>query len=315
MNLERIGSITSELSANLLKSIVLPPGGLLGWITRNQRALFARDKQRSGRPELRQEHTLDVAQAAFPNGPVVLFGGYPAPDEAVVEAVHLAGGRSAHVAVIPVAAIVDPAASAAEAMRIFTRYGMKKMSIFELDSREKATSSEWCARLATFDAVVLCGESPAQGLQVLQATLASITLREMVQAGKLLVGIDGGAALVGSRLFPSAEVDQVSPGLSIIPGLLFDTDLTQAGRLGRLDRAMSQEDAALMLGVGIDAGSALVIQGSDAKVLGEGSVTFIDPRERGAEEGPKQHLLYDGYRMNLRLRRVTAPQPAASGAR
>jgi len=314
VNLHRIGSITSELSTNLLKSIVVPPGGLLGWLSRSGKGGLLKErlnpKPKTGRSDRRADDTLDIAQVAFPAGPVVLMAGYPAPDEAVVEAVHLAGGRSARVAVIPVAAVADPAASAADAIRIFTRFGMKKMELLELQSREQATSQEWSDRLATYDAVVLCGESPAQGLQVLQATLASVTLRDMVQAGKLLVGIEGGAALIGSRLFANGDVGQPSPGLSILPGLLFDMNVGQADRRVRLAQAMAQEDAALMLGAGIEAGAALVVQGGEAKVLGESSVILLDPRERAEEEGPRTITLLDGYRVNLRLRRVTPPQPA-----
>ncbi|MFZ5816648.1 MAG: cyanophycinase [Bacillota bacterium] len=315
MNLERLGSITSELSSNLIKSIVVPPGGLLGWFTRH-RADRARERQRLSRPDLRGDDSLDIALAEYPAGPVVLLGGSPYPDEAIVEAIHLAGGRSARVAVIPVAAIVDPAASAAEAMRLFTRFGMKKVELFSLDSREKAASQEWCTRLAEFDAVVLCGESPAQGLQVLQATLAAVTLRDMVAAGKLLVGIDAGAAILGSRAFSSSEVSEATAGLGVLPALIVDTEFTQCSRFGRLAKALGVEGASLMLGAGLDAGAALVVVSGEARVLGESSVTFLDPRERdGGTNALKVHLLTDGYRMNLRLRRPVAPQKAASLSR
>lgn len=318
MNLERLGSLTSELSSNLLKSIVVPPGGLLGWLTRH-RAALTREKHKLTRPDLRPDDALDIAVAEFPAGPVILLGGCPVPDEAVVEALHLAGGRSIRLAVMPVAAIVDPAATAAEAIRFFTRFGMKKVELFDLDAREKATSPDWCARLTEYDAVVLCGESPARGLQVLQATLAAVTLRDMVHAGKLLVGLSAGASILGSRVFPSAEVDEVTAGLGILPGLLLDTQFTQLSRFSRLAKAMTAEEACCMLGAGLDSGSALVLSGGEAKVLGESNVTFLDPRDRsnaieGSTGGLKVHLLTEGFRMNLRMRRPIAPQKAESVA-
>lgn len=314
MNLDRLGSLTSELSSNLIKSIVVPPGGLLGWFTRH-RAAWSREKQKLTRPDVRPDDGLDIAQAEFPAGPVVLMGGAPVPDEAVVESVHLAGGRSIKMAVIPVAAVADPAASAAEAMRLFTRFGMKKVERFDLDSREKATSPDWCERLATYDAVVLCGESPAQGLQVLQATLAAVALRDMVHAGKLLVGVDAGGAILGSRVFPSGEVDEVTAGLGILPGMLLDTECTQSARIGRLSQAIGAIDSALMLGAGIDGGAALVVSGGEAKVLGETSVSFLDGRDLVGNDGVKVHQLTEGFRMNLRMRRVIAPPKAEPMAR
>src|SRR5690606_38834396 len=93
-------------------------------------------------------------------------------------------------------------ARAAVAARAFTRFGMKHVEPVLLDSREKAADPEWVARLREYDAIVLCGDSPARGLHVLQATAAAAALRDHVKAGRLLVGIDAGAAILGSRLFP-----------------------------------------------------------------------------------------------------------------
>lgn len=295
MNLDRLGSITSELSSNLLKSIVVPQGGLLGWLTR------PRERPKS---TVRPDDGSETSMAEFPAGPVVLLGGAPVPDEAVVESIHLAGGRAIKMAVIPVAAVADPAASAAEATRLFTRFGMKKVELFPLDSREKAASPEWCEKLAGFDAVLLCGESPAQALQVLQATLAAVTLGEMVKGGKLLIGLDGAAAALGSRAFPSGEAEAFTTGLGILPGLLLETGAPESSAPERLLQTMAAPEAAQMLGVRLDLGSALVLSGGEAKVLGESAVTFHDPRQGGA--GVQR--LTEGFRINLRARRVMAPQ-------
>lgn len=319
MNLERLGSITSELSSSLLKSIVVPPGGLRGWFARH-RAPSNRDRSRNGRPDAWSASPREATAAAeYPSGPVILMGGSPAPDEAVVEAVHLAGGRSVRVAVVPVAASRDPEAAAAQATRIFTRYGMKKMEPLLLDSREKADGPAWAERLSQYEAVVLCGDSTARGLEILEATRAGDALRGMVQAGRLVVGIEAGAALLGSRLF-SGEEEAVAAGLGILPDLLIDTAFTQSEHFSRLVRALSGDGTDGLLGAGLDAGAALVVVDGEAKVLGETTVTFVDPRERALETeatpgGLKVHLLTDGYRMNLRLRRATPPERTQAAAR
>lgn len=319
MKLERLGSLTSELSSNLLKSIVVPQGGLLGWITRH-RAERLRERLSALRPDARPDDALQTAMAEWPSGPVVLMGGAPVPDEAVVEAVHLAGGRSARMAIVPAAAQEDPAAAAASALRLFTRFGMKKAEIVELESRERATSPDWCIRLSEFDAVVLCGESTARGLQVLQATLAAVTLQEMLHTGKLLVGLNAGAAILGSRVFPGMEEGAPTAGLGILPGLLVDTEFTQRSRFSRLAGAMRAGEAGSMLGAGLDGGAAVVVQDGEARVVGEGSVTILDPRVQPSGssapvDGLKVHLMTEGYRLNLRMRRLMAPQKSEAIAR
>lgn len=309
MNLDRLGSFTAELSTNLLKSIVVPQRGLRAWLSRH-RSVNPRGK--SGRPDGRTDRALDVSTAPFPAGPVILMGGTPVPDEAVVAAVHLAGGRSARLAVVPAAA-TNPEEAAALAARAFTRFGMKRVEPVLLDSREKAVDPEWVARLREYDAIVLCGDSPSLGLHVLQATAAAAALREHVQAGKLLVGIDAGAAILGSRLFPHATDDGVTVGLGILPALLIDTGFSGAQRFSRLVRAMSAPEAHAMMGVGLEPQTGLVVEAGEAKVLGEARVTVLDPRDRGtpSEDRPgglKVHLLTDGYRLDFRTRRAFPPE-------
>lgn len=310
MNLERLGSITSELSSNLLKAIVVPQGGLRAWFARHRSSA---QRNKNGRPEGRPERELDVSTAEFPAGPVILMGGTPVPDEAVVAAVHLSGGRSSRVAIVPAAASGDPEVAAAAAARAFTRFGMKQVEPLLLDSREKAADPEWAARLREFDAIVLCGDSPSQGLHVLQSTAAAAALREHLQAGRLLVGIDAGAAILGSRLFLHAADDASTVGLGILPALLIDWGFSGAQRFSRLVRAMSAPEACAMMGVGLDTCTGLLVSDGEAKALGEATVTVLDPWERGtpSEDRPgglKVHLLTDGYRLNFRTRRAFPPE-------
>lgn len=316
MNLERLGSITSELSTSLLKSIVVPQGGLRAWFARHR---SANPRNKNGRPEGRPERDLDVSTAEFPAGPVILMGGMPVPDEAVVAAVHLGGGRSARVAVVPAAAGGSTEEAAAAAARAFTRFGMKHVEPLLLDSREKAADPEWVARLREYEAIVLCGDSPARGLHVLQATAAATALREHVQAGRLLVGIDAGGAILGSRLFPHEADDGITVGLGLLPALLIDAGFSGARRFSRLVRAMSAPEAAAMMGIGLDTRTAVLVSDGEAKVLGEATVTVLDPWERGTPSddrpgGLKVHLLTDGYRLSFRTRRAFPPErPEAEG--
>lgn len=310
MNLERLGSITSELSTSLLKSIVVPQRSLRAWFARHR---SSNPRNKNGRPDGRPERELDVSTAEFPAGPVILMGGTPVPDEAVVAAVHLSGGRSARLAVVPAAAGGDAAEAAAVAARAFTRFGMKHVEPVLLDSREKAADPKWVARLREYDAIVLCGDSPARGLHVLQATAAAAALRDHVKAGRLLVGIDAGAAILGSRLFPHEAEDGITVGLGIVPALLIDPGFSGAQRFSRLVRAMSAPEAAAMMGVGLDAQTGVLIADGEAKVLGEARVTVLDPWERGtpSEDRPgglKVHLLTDGYRLDFRTRRAFPPE-------
>jgi cyanophycinase len=257
------------------------------------------------------------------------MGGAPVPDESVVAMVHLAGGRSSRMAVIPCAA-ENHQQAAEQGVRLFTRFGMRNLHVFDLLTRERAESPEWTAKLAEFDALLLCGDSAAAGLEVLRGTLAARTLREMLAAGKPVAGLDGGAAMLGDRVVVMRDGQEtVTEGLGLAPGLLLESRFTQESRFGRAVKALNAEGNAALLGAGIDAGAALAIRDGEAKVLGDASVTFLDARENlsipdpanlppGALCGLKVHVLMDGFTMNLRSRRPSGPlkeTPQAVGER
>ncbi|MDB4898017.1 MAG: cyanophycinase [Firmicutes bacterium] len=318
MKLDRLGDITSELSANLVKSIVLP-GGFLEWLSKPL-AERLRDFK-SGASGARSGEAADPVRIVVPAGPLVLIGGTPAPDEAIVAMIHLAGGRAAKLAVVPVAT-QEHARAAEEAVRYFARFGMRNIQVLDLTTRERAESPEWCADLAECDAVFLCGETAAIGLAVLRGSACARTLQQMMAAGKPVAGMGGGAAILSDRLVIEQDGHEVlTAGLGLAPSLVIDAYFTQESRFGHLVKALNKEGATSLMGVGLDAGASVVIKDGEAKVLGESSVTFLDAREStpasdqanyppGAMCGLKVHVLMDGFGMNLRTRKPVGPPVA-----
>lgn len=322
MKLDRLGDITSELSTNLVSAIVLP-GGLLEWLTRPLPGRL-RDRFRSG---VAKESAAEPQRNTAPAGPLVLMGGLPVPDESIVAMIHLAGGRSAKLAVIP-AATSNHTQVAEQGVKLFTRFGMRQVEIFDLITRERADSPEWAKKLSAYDAVFLCGDDESVGIDVLGDTLCAATLREMSAAGKPVAGLSAGAAILADRVFVHRnEEDQVVKGLGLASGMLVNTRFSQENRFGRLTKAIQTDNMGQYLGVGLDAGSAIAVRDGEAKVLGEASVTFMDLRdsqvmtEQGSSAvcGLKVHVLLDGYVMNLRTRRPSGPpkepQAQAAGSR
>jgi cyanophycinase len=316
MKLDRLGDITSELSANLVKSIVLP-GGFLEWLSKPL-AERLRDLK-SGNSGSRAGEGAEPVRITVANGPLLLIGGAPVPDEAIVAMIHLAGGRASKLAVIPVATL-EHAQVAEEAVRYFTRFGMRNIQVLELTTRERAESPEWSAHLAACDAVFLCGENASIGLEVLRGTYCARTLQEMMAAGKPVAGLGGAGAILAERLMVQQDGQEVlTQGLGLGPSLAVDAYFTQQSRFGHLVKALNKEGATHLMGLGLDSGAAVVIKDGDAKVLGESSVTFLDARDSvpatdqancppGAMCGLKVHVLMDGFGMNLRTRKPVGPQ-------
>lgn len=312
MKLDRLGDITSELSTSLVKSIVLP-GSLLEWLTTPLKERI-RDRLKPGNGT-KAGDLPDVGRANIALGPIVMMGGVPVPDEAIVAMIHLAGGRSARLAVMPVAT-QEHQSVAENGLRLFARFGMKKAQALDLITREQAESPEYAERLASYDAFFLCGEDAGIGLHVLKETLCGRALRALHTAGKPVAGLGGGATMLAERLFVDrGGEEQLVEGLALAPGLLVETSFGQNLRFASLVGGLQQARAYDLLGVGLDEGAAFAIREGEARVLGERSVTFVDPREslaggemaEGQAAGMKVHLLQENFGLSLRSRRPLSP--------
>ncbi len=284
-----------------MKSLVLP-GGFWAWLTK---PLTGRDKsaKTEGRP------ASDEAVRPIPvGGPVVLLGGAPVPDEAVVAVLHMAGGRTANVVVVPVAS-ESPGETGSEGARLFSRYGMKNVWVAPLSTREQADDPETAARLVAADIILLCGTDPKLGIERFRSTAAAAAVRRAHESGKILAGLDGGAVMLGEGLISGEEF---LPGLGILPGLVVHTGFTQHARFGQMAKALQSRQT--LSGAGVDHGVAMIIRGDEGRVLGDGGVTFLDtheatsvPEETEAVYGIRVHVLTEGFGINLKTRKPLGP--------
>lgn len=245
--------------------------------------------------------------------PVVLFGGYPVPDVAVVELLHLAGGRAARFAVIPLASDEGEGAGA-EALRLLTRFGMRNSFVLPVVSREQADRPEVVAELAACDGIMLCGTDPVDCMRLLSESYAAQAILTLAAAGKVVSGLGAGATILGEQFLTvndSGELEMVQ-GLGLLPGLVADHGFTDRGRFGTLAKALQSAEAKNLIGAGVDSGAALIIRSGEARVYGDSSVTFLDGREAesaldenctGPVCGLRVHVLMEGYGMNLRTRK------------
>jgi len=310
VNLDRIGSITSELSANLLRSIVLPEG---------IRAWFARplsDRLRNLYKPIYVAEKAPAAPVIRPGGPVLLFGGPSAPDQGIVEIIHLIGGRGARVAVLPLAA-TDQEQAGAEAVRLFTRFGVKKVESLGPVTSETLSDPAWCERVAAAEAVVLCGEDPRLGMGLVRGTRCEQTLQHLHAAGKVLAGIAGGAAMLASRFQTAtglAEGLDLASGLVVAPvltGLIQSNASNEGASIDQLIRILQAERVHGLMGACIRPGAGLILRDGDARVIGDETVTFLDaeaPQSKRIDAcGVKAHVLSEGYGINLRSRKPFSP--------
>jgi len=315
LNLQRLGSVTSELSSHLIRSIALP-GELLRQLPRRRRG------QRTGAPDRRD------LQAALPAGAILWVGSETIPDDAVVAALRRAGGRQEPVAAVGVGEA--GAAMAPAALRQFARYGARVAGEFPVRSRAEAEDPGWPERLRGARVAILCAGDPGEARDLLLGSSCQAALREVLAAGGVVCGIGEGGIVLGRQfLAPGPEGrPQLEEGLGLMPPLLLPAapSLSRWGA-GKLLAALGIRLGREYLGLAVDAGAAVLLAEDEVRVLGEGAVIVLDGRDAlpgpvdsfrtpvevpvAADDPPaldlRAHVLLAGYGLNLLSRRPLGP--------
>lgn len=152
-------------------------------------------------------------------------------------------------------------------------------------------------------------------------------IREIWRRGGVLAGTSAGASAMSDTMLvrgASSESHRLgdlhmAPGLGLVRDVIIDQHFAERGRIGRLLGAVAQSPR--VLGIGIDEDTAVVLTGSEFKVLGSGAVYVVDGEGVTASniaEGRadcalsmfdvRLHVLASGDHFDLRGRRP-ADQP------
>ena len=219
-------------------------------------------------------------------GTLVALGGGSESTEMMQEVLELARGRASRVLVLNTASS-NPAQSGPAYERFFQkRLGVAHASVLPLLSREQAYEPEVLDQIGAADLIYTTGGNQIRLTQVLLGTPAHGALLAAWQRGAVIAGTSAGAMVWGPSYimsgFSLAALQkgavpgslELREGLGVLPNLVVDTHFGREGRLGRLLVAAAQSPG--VWGVGIDEGTAAVLNAEGVRVLGTGRVTLLD---------------------------------------
>lgn len=234
---------------------------------------------------------------------LAIIGGRLEADNAAVfqELRRLSRGRIAILAT----ASGEPGEVAAETAELFAGHGMEPtvIPIHGPEAPSAAQDSQVAAALGACGSAYFTGGDQALITAAFLpggvASPAYEALARMVGAGGLLAGSSAGAAcLSGPMILGGSSVqalvhgvtaDPEQPGMMMGRGLgffphgLIDQHFIKRGRLGRLLVGMAASGS--HWGFGVDENTALIVEGTDARVVGEYGVMLLD-RGEGTDDGP-----------------------------
>jgi cyanophycinase len=279
------------------------------------------------------EHSGNGSGGGMPNrrrtdrhqGTLILIGGACHPlGDALGTFVRMSQAREGGKIVGLTTAAGSPRDSADEWVETFRSAGASNVEIPVIDRRDQAQDREVATLIRSAGGIFLGGGDQVQLVSTIGGSRVGRAIQEAYLGGAVVCGTSAGAAALTETILAGGEPDaygemqeiHLGPGFGLMGfRAVIDTHFAQRRRLQRLFMVIAQNPE--LMGLGIDEDTALVVQGHQGKVVGEGSVTFVDGRGvrfDNAEEcmrGQPLTLSYlrvgivgAGYTFNLREREL-----------
>ena len=244
------------------------------------------------------------------------------------EFVRLAKGPKARLVVMTVATD-EPEESGREYVEAFKSLGVDEVSWVDVSERADATDEGALELIRKATGLYFTGGDQLHVTSLLGGTEMQRLINQRYERGMVVGGTSAGAAMMSNSMIIGGDSDEsprfegveLAPGMDLIVGALIDTHFSQRGRHGRLLTAVAHYPQDL--GLGIDENTAMVVDGTEFTVAGEGAVTVIDgggmthttlPHLKKGDgvtlHDVKVHVLSAGAKFDLANRR-----PVPEGAR
>lgn len=206
----------------------------------------------------------------------------------------------------------------------FTRLGIKRIEILNINTRDDANSKDICEILETSKCVFFTGGDQLRITSILGGTNCYRQLKKLYYSGGIVMGTSAGASVMSSTMVVEGNDNEparkctlkMAPGLGFMENTIIDQHFDQRGRFGRLLCGVAENPD--VLGIGIDEDTAIkVYPDGHFEIIGSNSVTVIDgstikssnvselnQNELLAIVGVTVHTLPQGYGFDLNSREV-----------
>jgi cyanophycinase len=233
----------------------------------------------------------------------------------------LAGGRDAHIAIVPTASSIESAGERYKA--IFLDMGARGADVLYIGSREDANGEDHVEALSRASGIFLTGGNQMRLSALVSGTRVAHLVRQRHEEGVIVAGTSAGASILSSHMVaygasggtPRMRMAQMIAGFGLVPELIIDQHFRQRDRIGRLLSLVASNPG--LLGVGIDEDTAAVIDHQNVlEVVGRHSITIVDGHHMFSDifqvkghEGitvsdARLHVLTPGRRFDLNTRNL-----------
>ncbi|MBS0204827.1 MAG: cyanophycinase [Planctomycetes bacterium] len=215
-------------------------------------------------------------------GRLVVVGGGTTLNAVVDRSLEMAGGKAAKVAIIAEANPENGPGSLAQ----WKRTDAAKVSL--INPRQP---TEAVRLIRDSNLIWMPGGLQGVFMNSIQGTGIAEAVRDRYRAGAIVGGTSAGAAVMSKTMIGGrSDLDSLRAGstpflmdgLGLWPEVIVDQHFLQKGRFNRL--ALAVLDHPKLVGIGIDEETAVIVQGDEFEVLGNGNVTVVDARKANHEK-------------------------------
>lgn len=241
-------------------------------------------------------------------GSLVVVGGGPVGPEIVNEFIRLAGGKQAAFVVIPTAGGDTAYADSCTCARFLRDAGATDVTVLHTYDPKQADTEEFVAPIRRASAVWLPGGRQWRLADAYLGTRTERELHALLARGGVVGGSSAGASIQASYLVrgaPEGNTIMMSPGheqgFGFLRNVAVDQHVLARNRLNDLPEVLAKHQQ--LLGIGIDEGTAIVVQRDTFTVLGASKVFVYGGRDQ-PDSGKVYRTLRSGDRYDLRQRKV-----------
>lgn len=215
----------------------------------------------------------------------MLAGGGTLEREIYRRFVELAGGRRARIVVVPTATSGNDFGPGWPGLQPFREAGAGKVELLHTRHRGIADTEAFVEPLRKATAVWFVGGRPWRLVDAYLGTRTEDEVHLLLARGGVVGGTSAGASIMGSFLLRGAVADndivmdpRYATGFGFLRGVAVDQHVIARDR--EVDMLQVLRAYPDLLGIGLDEGSAIVVRGDRAEVVGRSHVAFYDPRDR-----------------------------------
>ncbi len=214
-------------------------------------------------------------------GSLVICGGGRMDESVYQEFLRLAGGKEAHLVHIPSAYDFSSTSAMRSRYKGWLGYNVQSFEFVDAKDSDEANSDELVEILDRATGVWIGGGTQGRLANIYGGTKCEAALRRVLERGGVIGGTSAGASIMSSCMirYGSASEAVCDKGFGLISNCVIDQHFAERNRLARLLGVLEENHA--QVGIGIDEGTAVVLQQSRLKVIGASRATVCVPNSTG----------------------------------